>query len=168
MNCLEARKQFRRFWRQGLPPHEQSEFISHLDGCAGCDHSFRLFALTAPVLQAQFVEARVMSGRRADSADPAQSGAAKPSLERTRDERVPWGVFGAAIGMALAAAVAVYFSLIQNVTFEDAITDTRGIARATYSPGENLLGVDAIGPVAIQASAARPVSPTASGHHSGN
>jgi hypothetical protein len=51
MNCFEARKEFGAFWRRTLEPEARAAFNRHLSGCAKCDRSFRVFALSAPVLQ---------------------------------------------------------------------------------------------------------------------
>src|SRR5262249_31874107 len=50
MNCFEARNDFVGFWQKALSSDRRAEMLAHLQQCAGCDHSFRSFALTAPVL----------------------------------------------------------------------------------------------------------------------
>jgi hypothetical protein len=50
MNCFEARQDFPAFWRKTIAAERRAELLGHLAGCAKCDHAFRLFALSAPVL----------------------------------------------------------------------------------------------------------------------
>jgi hypothetical protein len=50
MDCLEARRDFGRFWRKTLEVNQRAAFLSHLRVCSRCDRSFRIFALTAPIL----------------------------------------------------------------------------------------------------------------------
>jgi hypothetical protein len=53
MNCFEARQEFPGLWRKTATAARRSELIAHLKGCEKCDHAFRIFALTAPVLYSE-------------------------------------------------------------------------------------------------------------------
>ena len=50
MNCFEARQEFSALWRKTAAAERRAELLAHLKGCGKCDHAFRIFALTAPVL----------------------------------------------------------------------------------------------------------------------
>jgi len=53
MNCFESRQEFSAIWRNRATPERRAEILAHLKGCAKCDHAFRIFALTAPVLHSE-------------------------------------------------------------------------------------------------------------------
>ncbi|HUA32746.1 MAG TPA: hypothetical protein VMA09_04030 [Candidatus Binataceae bacterium] len=50
MNCFETRQEFPALWRKTATEERRAELLAHLKSCAKCDHAFRVFALTAPVL----------------------------------------------------------------------------------------------------------------------
>ncbi|HUO05442.1 MAG TPA: hypothetical protein VMU16_09620 [Candidatus Binataceae bacterium] len=62
MNCFETRNEFAALWRKTATPDRRAELLEHLRGCDKCDHAFRLFALTAPVLHSDDVPAAPASG----------------------------------------------------------------------------------------------------------
>lgn len=53
MNCFEARQEFSALWRKSATAEQRAELLAHLKGCGKCDHAFRVFALTAPVLHGE-------------------------------------------------------------------------------------------------------------------
>src|SRR5258708_12958877 len=53
MNCFESRQEFSAIWRNRATPERRAETLAHLKSCAKCDHAFRVFALTAPVLHTE-------------------------------------------------------------------------------------------------------------------
>jgi len=53
MNCFEARQEFPALWRSTLTVERRGELLAHLKGCDKCDHAYRVFALTAPVLHGE-------------------------------------------------------------------------------------------------------------------
>ena len=53
MNCFEARQEFPALWRKTATAERRAELLAHLKGCEKCDHAFRVFALTAPVLHGE-------------------------------------------------------------------------------------------------------------------
>jgi len=53
MNCFEARQEFSALWRKSATAERRAELLAHLKGCGKCDHAFRVFALTAPVLHGE-------------------------------------------------------------------------------------------------------------------
>jgi len=50
MNCLEARKEFPRYWRRAMSEPARTGLVEHLRDCPQCDRAFRTFALSAPVI----------------------------------------------------------------------------------------------------------------------
>jgi anti-sigma factor RsiW len=53
MNCFESRQEFAAMWRNRATGERRAEILAHLKSCAKCDHAFRVFALTAPVLHSE-------------------------------------------------------------------------------------------------------------------
>jgi hypothetical protein len=136
MNCFETRHRFAGFWRQSLAPDDRRAFLAHLAGCRACDHAFRIFALTAPVLY----------GDLTDSPAAGASGPRSPlPARRASDDGRP--VSGFVIVAAIAAAITVYLTVPRRVSFEDAIVEGEsGVARTTYSPTDNLFWPDGSAP----------------------
>src|SRR5271168_524959 len=103
MNCFEARQEFPALWRKTLPAERRAELLAHLKGCEKCDHAFRVFALTAPVLYGEMEQpaARVLRpARREFSLTDRPRRFASVSREVPRPNR--W------ISMAAAAAIFVF------------------------------------------------------------
>jgi len=108
MNCFQARQEFSAFWRSISPPERRAALVEHLGQCAKCDHAFRLFALSAPVLHADAppdqsgsVLARDASGRPRARAD----------LNSTRR----WLPMCAALALFAVSGFAAYFSVMSPV-----------------------------------------------------
>ena len=147
MNCFEARKEFISFWRRTMPHDQRPVFMTHLRGCARCDRSFRIFALSAPVLHSA-VEPEPGSTRHRPLqrvATPAFRRGA--SLARNGPSTRAWSLVGAAVVMAAAAVVvAIYVATPPRVTLEDALgIDNTNVELATYTPAENLFGQEILG-----------------------
>jgi hypothetical protein len=143
MNCLEARREFASFWRRSMKADDRAAFVSHLGGCARCDQSFRLFALTAPVLHSDADAARA----RLHPEGSARVRAVPLPLPLARGEKTPWRLVSAGLAMAAAAALALYISSPPKVTLEDAIGEgNTGVEVTTYNPANNLFGQDVFGP----------------------
>ena len=105
MNCLEARREFPGFWRRSLAEEQRGALLAHLLGCDSCDHSFRVFALTAPVLHGAPPSPRVQ--RLAVAPNLPAPSAANPLVWVNAERR---RMFAAAFVMGAAAAIALYFS----------------------------------------------------------
>ena len=135
MNCMETRQHFAGFWRKALAPDERRAFLDHLAGCPACNHAFRSFALTAPVLYGDLAR-----GAAAPGSAPAVRAYAG-GAPRIRS------VEGFVIIAALAAALIVYLALPPRVTFEDVIVeDDSSVARTTYSPTDDLFWPNGVAP----------------------
>ncbi len=65
MNCFEARQEFSALWRKTATAERRSELLAHLKGCEKCDHAFRVFALTAPVLHGEMDQPEAVVSRPA-------------------------------------------------------------------------------------------------------
>jgi hypothetical protein len=111
MNCFEARQEFPALWRKTATPGRRAELLAHLKGCAKCDHAFRVFALTAPVLHGE-MEREAARGSR-----PARrefSLADRPrrfaSVSREISQPNRWLAMSAAAAIFVFASSAAYLS----------------------------------------------------------
>jgi hypothetical protein len=134
MNCLETRRAFAAYWRRALAAEERAAVTSHLAECGRCDHSFRVFALTAPVLHGAPGTQRAM-GRPAPI--PASRIAKVGGGASGR-----WSGVAAVLAMGAAAAVTLYFSPPPRVSFEDAIGTATPYSAVTSDSRESLFGQD--------------------------
>jgi hypothetical protein len=106
MNCFEARQDFSALWRKTATAERRADLIAHLKGCEKCDHAFRVFALTAPVLHGateppNALPASRPARREFSLADrPRRFASVSRELSSSRPNR--W------ISMAAAAAIFVF------------------------------------------------------------
>ena len=103
MNCFEARQEFPALWRKTATAERRSELLAHLKGCEKCDHAFRVFALTAPVLHGEMEQEAppvLRPARREFSLADRPRRFASVTREMPRQNR--W------IRMAAAAAIFVF------------------------------------------------------------
>ncbi|HYL57548.1 MAG TPA: hypothetical protein VEU51_01660 [Candidatus Acidoferrales bacterium] len=112
MNCFEARQEFPALWRKTASVERRAELTAHLATCAKCDHAFRIFALTAPVLHStndySADRAVANSGREFSTADRPRRFASAARAERT----VPrWLAMSAAAVIFVLASSAAYISI---------------------------------------------------------
>lgn len=146
MNCFEIRNEFVSFWRRTMPAESRVPFSAHLRECPACDHAFRLFALSAPVLHS--------------SVEPSGSPETPPQRQpstNNESRRVPalakssavqrWSNAFAAFALAAAAGVAIYFATPPKMTFEDAIAQDYTIAEppSYYSSADSFFGQELLG-----------------------
>jgi hypothetical protein len=138
MNCLETRKSFPSFWQNALDGSQRLEFLDHLAGCANCDHAFRLFALTAPVLYGDYGARSRLQPQSAVTPRISSQFSARYAMNR-------WWAAGLALSMGAAAAIALYLAQPPQVTladaFQDAVVDSDpNIQRASFSASDNPFG----------------------------
>ena len=154
MNCFEARKEFVAFWRRQMPPLERAAFSAHLGTCTRCDHSFRVFALSAPVLHSESepesrgARAHRSGGLRLVAAPAHRDGSVPAARGRSRLGRpFSWRDAGAVIAVAAVASLALYFVLpTPRPAFEDALTDGNAASElATYTSPTSLFGQEILG-----------------------
>src|ERR1700722_2311395 len=111
MNCFEARQEFPALWRKTVTAERRVDLLAHLKGCEKCDHAFRVFALTAPVLhgdmerQASLVP---MPARREFSLADRPRRFASVTREVSRANR--WLPMAAAAAIFVFATSAAYLS----------------------------------------------------------
>ena len=110
MNCFESRQEFSAIWRNRETPERRAETLAHLKSCAKCDHAFRVFALTAPVLHSESdPPARVQApARQAFSLGDRPRRFASMSRETERPRR--WVAMSAAAAIFVMASSAAFFS----------------------------------------------------------
>jgi len=115
MNCFEARQEFTGFWRGVLDAGKRAELLAHLQTCAGCDHAFRVFALTAPVLHsdAEPPSRRASAPAREFSLADRPRRFASASRAEVRPQR--WFAMCAAVTIFAAASLAAYLSVTAPV-----------------------------------------------------
>ena len=144
MNCFEARNDFVGFWQKELAGDRRAQLLAHLCECAGCDRSFRTFALTAPVLYSASEPDWKSELARPGEAAEFESRNIPPAAEyriavRRANRLLP------AFVMAAAAVIAMYFAAPPRVTFEDAIaSDNSNAEVATYPATDSFLGQELI------------------------
>ena len=146
MNCFEARNDFVAFWQKTLDGNRRVQLLAHLRGCAGCDRSFRSFALTAPVLYSAFEP-----GPNSEIAQPApgQSVGFEPPrgapVREHRSRLSRWNRLSPALIVAAAAVIALYFAVPSRMTFEDAIAaENESTEIASYPLTDSLFGQELI------------------------
>ena len=112
MNCFEARQEFSAIWRNRATPERRAEILAHLKSCAKCDHAFRIFALSAPVLHSEAeppAAARVSApARQPFSLGDRPRRFASVSRETERPQR--WIAMSAAAAIFVVASSAAFFS----------------------------------------------------------
>jgi len=132
MNCFDARKEFRSFWRRTLSPDDRAAFAGHLRGCAQCDRSFRVFALSAPALHS----------------DREPEAARQPStLARAQSQRQPAN--GGAVGLhggrsqgwAVAAAAAILLVVSGVAAWSAAPASSQDVMEAIAGDDANVEAV---------------------------
>src|SRR5260370_1966492 len=110
MKCFESRQEFSAIWRNRGTPERRAETLAHLKSCAKCDHAFRVFALTAPVLHSESQPPpRVYTpARQAFSLGDRPRRFASVSRETERPRR--WIAMSAAAAIFVMASIAAFFS----------------------------------------------------------
>lgn len=108
MNCFEARQEFPALWRKTATADRRAELLAHLKGCEKCDHAFRIFALTAPVLHGE-MERQAASRREFSLADRPQRFASV-TREASLSRQNRWIPMAAAAAIFVFATSAAYLS----------------------------------------------------------
>jgi hypothetical protein len=140
MNCFEARQEFPALWRKTLAPERRAELVAHLKGCDKCDHAFRVFALTAPVLHGE------MERQAAPASRPARrefSLADRPrrfaSVTREVSRPNRW------LPMAAAAAIFVFAT---SVAYLSVRTPDESMGEALSVPDSGMISETSGDPLA--------------------
>ena len=110
MNCFESRQEFSAIWRNRATPERRAEILAHLKSCAKCDHAFRVFALSAPVLHS---EAEPPAAAHVSARQPFSLGD-RPrrfaSVSRVTERPRRWIAMSAAAAIFVVASSAAFFS----------------------------------------------------------
>ena len=111
MNCFEARQEFSALWRKLLTAERRVELLAHLKGCAKCDHAFRVFALTAPVLHGA-MEPKLARGLAQERREFSLADRPRRFASITREVSRPnrWIPMAAAAAIFVFATSAAYLS----------------------------------------------------------
>ncbi len=115
MNCFEARQEFGEFWRGALAAERRAELLAHLKSCAGCDHAFRAFALTAPVLHSESEPASRRGSAPAREFSLADRPRRLAAASRGAQRPQRWFAMCAAVTVFIAAGLAAYLSVTAPV-----------------------------------------------------
>ena len=138
MNCFEARQEFPALWRKTLTAERRVELLAHLKGCEKCDHAFRIFALTAPVLHGAMEQpAPPMSqpARREFSLADRPRRFASVTREVPRQNR--WLSMAAAAAIFVFATSAAYLSTrapIESIGEELSVPESSMTSEITSDP----------------------------------
>ena len=134
MNCFEARQNFPALWKKELGAEARATMLAHLGQCSACDHAFRVFALSAPVLHSATEPAR--TGHRCrEGASHGISARRGAGIYREAHRARPWIATYAASVLLMLGAAAAYLSVHEPVqTLSDAISQTQ--------PAVELIGSD--------------------------
>jgi hypothetical protein len=146
MNCFEIRNEFVSFWRRTMPVESRVPFSAHLRECPACDHAFRLFALSAPVLHSSVEPSGSPETRAQPQSSTTDEGRRAPALAKSSEVQ-RWSNAFAAFALAAAAGVAIYFATPPKMTFEDAIAQdyTSAESPSYYSSADSLFGQELMG-----------------------
>jgi len=120
MNCFEARQLFPALWRRTLAGPQRAELSEHLRSCAKCDHAYRLFALSAPVLH-------------------SESQPDRPALPRTQVARSiarpRWLAMCASVAVLVVAGVAAWASIALPIeSLSDTIDNPDSAVQQVFGP----------------------------------
>ena len=143
MNCFGARQGFVSFWQRTMPADQRAGFVAHLQSCQRCDRSFRIFALTAPVLHASGDP--MVTTSRAISTRPKVLGTVRATRTATgARKRVLWAAGG--VGAVAAAIMAAYVASARPSTAyaleQSIIGDDSGLELTSFTSGGELFGQD--------------------------
>lgn len=136
-----------------MTPEERTAFLAHVGRCARCDHAFRVFALTAPVLHGNSASREPMGVAQASVATHEFSPSARrePAVTSRRGatvtpvapraSRTVW----AAAALAAAALFVVYVAVATpGQTLEDAITGEDPVSDLSTVTSESAVFGDAL------------------------
>jgi hypothetical protein len=143
MNCFGARQGFVGFWQRTMGAGDREAFVAHLESCQRCDRSFRIFALTAPVLHAK---SDPMVTSRASSNYATVLRATDIPRAHTNPVRRSWWTAGVG-GTIAAALMAVYVAAARPSSSAYAleqtiIGDDSGVELTSFTTGGELFGQD--------------------------
>ncbi len=137
MNCFEARKEFVAFWRRTLDVARRAEFSNHLERCERCDHSFRLFAISAPVIHSARQPEAARYATPLTNARPRIVVAPRPlRARRIPPAASPWRAMTAAAALLLVSGASAWsVQMVPSRSFPDTFSaDDLHAAPVAYFP----------------------------------
>ena len=140
MNCFESRQEFPALWRKTLSGERRAELLAHLKGCDKCDHAFRVFALTAPVLHGD-VERHAIPASRPARREFSLADRPRRFASVSREVSRPNGW----IPMAAAAAIFVFAT---SAAYLSARVPNQSIIDVLSSPESSMSSETATDPLA--------------------
>jgi putative zinc finger protein len=146
MNCFEARKEFAAFWRRTMPSAERAQLVEHLKTCAQCDRSFRVFALSAPVVHSENQpEAAASAARPAfNMVRPRRFASIRAESFARQTPRRPWQV-AAAVALLVIGGLTAWSSTrwpVQDFA-QSVAADSADVEAASYSSDNSATAIDA-------------------------
>lgn len=136
INCFEARQEFPALWRKAATAERRANLLAHLENCGKCDHAFRLFALTAPVLHSERPpgsDSRAAGAPRRDYS-PLDRPYRYAASARASSPSRSWIAVGAAAMIFLFSSSAAYYSVkapSDSLTDEISSSDSGSDSEAT-------------------------------------
>ncbi len=169
MNCFEARKEFGAFWRRTMPLAGRARLVEHLRTCARCDHAFRVFALSAPVVHSECRPETTSSLARPalNFVRPRRFASARSETIARRAPRRPWQVAAAAMALLAIGGFSAWSSVQWPArNFADSVVgETPEVEPVDYSFDNNATAIDAAGsePALFDSIAPEPSAPSDNG-----
>jgi hypothetical protein len=165
MNCFEARMDFAVFWRRAMPLAERARLVEHLAACTQCDRSFRVFALSAPVVYSEAEPGGTATTVRSalNLVRPRRFATARPStFARPRPES-SWRTAAVAAVLLMIGGFAAWSSTrapAENFA-ESVVADSPDVeaARTSFDPAATAIDADAQAPALFDAIAPDPSAP---------
>jgi hypothetical protein len=148
MNCFEARKEFAAFWRRTMPLTERARLVEHLMGCVQCDRSFRVFALSAPVVHSESLpEAAASASRPAlNLVRLRRFAAARAEAFARRGPEHSWRVAAAAAALLVIGGFTAWSSTRWPVeNFASVVADSPEVEAVSYSFDSTATATDVAG-----------------------
>jgi anti-sigma factor RsiW len=144
MNCLEARKEFPRYWRRAMPEAARANLVEHLRACPQCDRAFRTFALSAPVIHSAIAALDSAPGTPLDLMRPRRF-----TISRGQQPRQIWRTAALAAALLVAAGVTAWSS---------AQSPTQNFVESVMGESSEIDPVDSLDPVENAAAGFAPAS----------
>lgn len=162
-----TRKGFAAFWCRAMSPTERAVLVEHLKGCEQCDHSFRVFALSAPVLHSESQPVSAATRPPLNLVRARGFASVRPE-SRARLKVRSWRPVAAAAALLIIGGLSAWSSTrypVENFT-ESIAADSADIDGAIYSSETPASPFDAVGGEAAPSDLIEsdPTLPGNSGH----
>jgi hypothetical protein len=145
MSCLEARKEFPRYWRRAMSEAARLRLVEHLRDCPRCDRAFRTFALSAPVIHSTIAADVLDSVPRA----PLDLVRRRRSIISRGEPRQTWRTAALAAALLVAAGLTAWSS---------AQSPTPNFVESVVGESSEVDPIDSLDPVENAATGFAPAS----------